>query len=149
VTARETVTSKVPFVKQSNPEPVIDPEKAASNKRLETMGWGLFLILLSGFMFVPKEMIPRGIWSIGVGLIILGLDAARYFNRIRMSGFTPPLGFISVIGDCLESIGWSALKGGISLLSGPVDDQAALHALVAKLRDLGVKLISVNTGMRL
>lgn len=33
--------------------------------------------------------------------------------------------------------------GGVSLLHGPVADQAALHGLLARLRDLGVPLIAV------
>ena len=32
-----------------------------------------------------------------------------------------------------------------TILSGPVQDQAALYGLIAKLRDLGLPLISVNS----
>lgn len=32
---------------------------------------------------------------------------------------------------------------GVSLIAGPVVDQATLHSLLAKVRDLGVPLISV------
>jgi hypothetical protein len=35
-------------------------------------------------------------------------------------------------------------KGGTTLLSGPVADQAALHGLLKKVRDLGASLISIN-----
>ncbi len=34
--------------------------------------------------------------------------------------------------------------GGVTVLSGLVVDQAALHGLVAKLRDLNLELISLN-----
>jgi hypothetical protein len=34
--------------------------------------------------------------------------------------------------------------GGITLLSGPVNDQAALHGLLKKVRDLGLPLVSVQ-----
>lgn len=34
---------------------------------------------------------------------------------------------------------------GNTLLSGPVADQAALHGLLKKIRDLGIPLISLNT----
>lgn len=34
-------------------------------------------------------------------------------------------------------------SGGVTLLHGPVADQAALHGLLARLRDLGVPLIAV------
>jgi hypothetical protein len=33
-----------------------------------------------------------------------------------------------------------------TILTGKVEDQAALYGLIAKLRDLGAKLISVNSG---
>jgi len=72
----------------SKPVSMKDPEKVALNKRLETAFWGLFLIMLGGWAFVPKETVPNGLWSIGVGMLLLGLNAARYFNKIRMSGFT-------------------------------------------------------------
>ena len=83
----------------------IDPEKAAINKRLEGMAWGAFLIMLGGFMFIPDDTVKSGWWSIGVGLIFLGLNAARYFNGLRMSGFTTFLGIISVIGGVLGLFG--------------------------------------------
>lgn len=36
------------------------------------------------------------------------------------------------------------LEGGDTLLTGPVADQAALHGLLKKVRDLGIPLISVS-----
>ncbi|HLJ34833.1 MAG TPA: hypothetical protein VKU38_14320 [Ktedonobacteraceae bacterium] len=38
----------------------------------------------------------------------------------------------------------TALGNGDTLLTGPVFDQAALHGLLRKVRDLGVPLLSVN-----
>ena len=35
-------------------------------------------------------------------------------------------------------------ENGNTLLSGPVDDQAALHGLLKKVRDLGMPLVSVS-----
>jgi len=35
--------------------------------------------------------------------------------------------------------------GGSTLLSGPVVDQAALHGIMRRIRDLGITLISVNS----
>ena len=34
--------------------------------------------------------------------------------------------------------------GGTTLLTGPVRDQSALHGLLAKIRDLGLPLLSVK-----
>jgi len=103
-------------VKEEKKDINIDPEKAALNKRMETMAWGAFLIMLGGFMFVPDEIIKGGWWSIGVGLILLGLNAARYFNGLRMSGFTTFLGVISVIGGALDLILLQDINGAVFLI---------------------------------
>jgi hypothetical protein len=101
---------------QTNARPIIDPEKAALNKRLETVFWGLFLIMLGGWALVPGEMIPKGAWSIGVGLLMLGLNATRYFNGIRMSGFTTILGILALTGGIAEYFGWRSLDGAWILI---------------------------------
>jgi hypothetical protein len=100
----------------SKPAPGIMPEKAALNKRLETVFWGLFLIMLGGQWLLPKHTFPNGMWSIGVGLLLLGLNAARYFNHLRMSGFTTVLGILSVIGGLGEMILKADLDGAILLI---------------------------------
>jgi len=94
----------------------VDSDKAALNKRMETMAWGAFLIMLGGFMFVPEEIIKGGWWSIGVGLIFLGLNAARYFNGLRMSGFTTFLGVISVLGGILDLVTVQDFGGAVFLI---------------------------------
>jgi hypothetical protein len=38
----------------------------------------------------------------------------------------------------------SSKEGGDTLLTGPVEDQAALHGLLKKVRDLGMTLISIS-----
>jgi MFS superfamily sulfate permease-like transporter len=91
-------------------------EKALLNKRLETIFWGLFLIMLGGWSLIPSETIPRGVWPIGVGLLMLGLNLARYFTRIRMSGFTTVLGILSIVGGVAELLGIKALEGAFLLI---------------------------------
>jgi len=97
-------------------EVIVDPEKEALNKNIERVAWGAFLIMLGGFMFVPEEIIKGGWWSIGVGLIFLGLNAARYFTGLRMSGFTTFLGILSVIGGILDLVGMEGIQGAILLI---------------------------------
>ena len=46
--------------------------------------------------------------------------------------------------EWLGGLAIAHLVDGKSLLCGPVADQAALHGLLAKLRDLNLPLISVN-----
>ena len=95
---------------------VADPAKVAMNKRLESVGWGLFFIMLGGFMLIPDTTVSKGFWSIGLGLIFLGLNAARYFNGIRMSGFTTFLGILSLVGGVLQLLGWKSLDGAFFLI---------------------------------
>jgi hypothetical protein len=107
---------EVEMKKEEKKDVNIDPEKAALNKRMETMAWGAFLIMLGGFMFVPEEIVKGGWWSIGVGLIFLGLNAARYFNGLRMSGFTTFLGVISVLGGIFDLVTVQDFGGAIFLI---------------------------------
>ncbi len=45
--------------------------------------------------------------------------------------------------DWFEGLTITALDNGETLLTGPVVDQAALHGLLRKVRDVGMPLISV------
>ena len=101
---------------EAKEEVKVDENKAALNKRLEGAAWGFFLVMLGGFMFVPDEIIKGGWWSIGVGLIFLGLNAARYFNGLRMSGFTTVLGILSIIGGILDLFGMQGVNGAVLVI---------------------------------
>jgi hypothetical protein len=46
--------------------------------------------------------------------------------------------------DWFEGMAISPTEDGDTLLTGPVEDQAALHGLLKKVRDLGMPLISVS-----
>ena len=110
-------TSTQPEEKEEAQEVIdVDPEKVEMNKNFERIAWGAFLIMLGGFMFVPEEIIKGGWWSIGVGLIFLGLNAARYFSGLRMSGFTTFLGILSIIGGILDLIGMEGVNGAVLLI---------------------------------
>jgi len=101
---------------ESLPEIVQKLEKQKINKNLERVGWGFFLIMLGGFALVPRALIPKGVWPIGVGIIMLGLNVARYYYKIKMSGFTTFLGILSLLGGIAELFGVKSLEGGFLLI---------------------------------
>ena len=46
--------------------------------------------------------------------------------------------------DRFEGMSFTHKTDGTTILSGPVADQAELHGLLRKVRDLGLSLISIN-----
>ena len=100
----------------SQPEVVQDPGKAALNQRLESAFLGLFFIMLAGWWLIPAAMAPKGLWSLATGLLLLGLNAARYASKIKMSGFTTILGSLSLLGGIIELAGLANLNGALLLL---------------------------------
>jgi hypothetical protein len=105
---------------EAEPKPEVDPDKVALNKRMEAIAWGLFLVMLGGRFLLPELLsgspIPNGVWSIGLGLILLGLNLARYFYQIKMSGFTVFLGIVVIIGGILDLAGMEQIEGPIFLI---------------------------------
>ncbi len=93
-------------MQELHPQAVPVTEQQDLNKRLETIGWAAFLIMIGGIGLVPPQQVPEGVWLIGVGLIMLGLNAARYWYRIKMSAFTIGLGILALL------VGTSDLLGG-------------------------------------
>ena len=80
----------------------------SSNCKFEMVAWGLLLIwwgLADGdFGLLPSR--PAGTGWIGVGLILLGLNAARSLNRIPASGFTITLGVFALVLGGLKLTRW-------------------------------------------
>jgi len=65
-------------------------------KRLESLGWALFLIMTGGLFLIPSHLVPPGTWLIGVGLIMLGLNAYGYSKGIKANNFTIFLGVLAL-----------------------------------------------------
>ena len=114
-----------------------DPEKIKQNKRLENIGWGLFLVMFGCNLLIPDDVVPGGIWTIGLGVLLLGLNVARYNYGIRMSGFTTFIGALAIVGGIAQLLGFDALEGagffillGIALLLKPWFDKQQMFGKV-------------------
>ena len=81
-------------------------------KRLDESAWALFLIMTGIVWLVPEERLPDGVWLIGTGVLLLALNVARYFNGLRIGGFTTALGALALMGGISELLG-----AGVPLLA--------------------------------
>ncbi len=70
------------------------------NVNFERAAWGVSLIWLGLTWMVSS--IPEGAGLVGIGVILLGLNALRAMNNIRISGWTVTLGILSLVWGGLE-----------------------------------------------
>src|SRR5512147_972684 len=73
------------------------------SRRLEVIAWGAFFIWWGVTELLPS--LPEGIGAVGIGVILLGLNAARSLNGMPASGFTTTLGIIALVWGGLELAG--------------------------------------------
>ena len=71
-------------------------KKRALDGHFQAIGWGLFLALLGVLWLAPSGILPASTWLVGAGTILLGLNAARFFNGIDTSGFTIVVGVLAL-----------------------------------------------------
>jgi len=78
-----------------------DAQKEVVNRRLDAIGWGLFFIMLGSLWLIPEERLPGDSWlstaAIGVGLILLGVNAARSLYGIKASGGAIVVGILAIV----------------------------------------------------
>jgi hypothetical protein len=107
------------------------------NPGFEMVAWGaFFLVWATTELF---KSLPDGTGAIGVGLILLALNAARYFNGIPISGFTMTLGILALIGGVLE-LAEAALNLPFELPIFPI----LLTVLGVVVLARGLKVITTN-----
>lgn len=91
-------------------------KRAALDARLDGIGWGVLLITIGAIWLLPEKQVPHGSWLIAAGLIMLALNAIRYFNGIRMSGFNLVLGTLACIAGLGQLFGWELPLFAIALV---------------------------------
>jgi len=77
--------------------------KNTLNRKLDSLGWGLFLIKIGGLWLAPDGSLPESTWLVGTGIIILGLCLIRFINNIKVNGFIIFLGILA-LGSGLSDI---------------------------------------------
>ena len=72
-------------------------------RRLDEIGWGIFLIMIGTIALVPS--VPQGTWLIGTDVLLLLLNAIRYRTQVGWSGFSTALGVLALMAGLSELIG--------------------------------------------
>jgi len=80
-----------------------DANANAFEQNLGMFGWGAILIVTGAMWLIPRNMLPEGSWLMSIGLILLGLNAARYSVR-------------KVWNSCSVALGILALGAGVGAL---------------------------------
>jgi hypothetical protein len=73
------------------------------NRTFERLAWAAFVIwwrIAELFQFLPSAT-----WVLGVGLILIALNAARVLNGLPTSGFTITVGILALVWGGLETAG--------------------------------------------
>lgn len=75
------------------------------SKRINSIGWALFFVMLGCLWLIPPETLPESTWLIGAGLIMLGSNLVRYLNGIKMVAFTNIIGVVALAAGISDIMG--------------------------------------------
>lgn len=71
--------------------------RAALDRSLHDIAWGLLLTLTGAVWLVPSDRVPHGAWLFGVAAILLGVNAVRYFSHLDVNRFSSFLGVLALL----------------------------------------------------
>lgn len=74
------------------------------DRKLQWFTWAIFLLMWGGTFLVERFMAVdlRSLQYVAAGLILLGLNAARYLGAIPMSRLTLIIGFLALFGGLVR-----------------------------------------------
>lgn len=73
-----------------------DAKKTALDNRLAALFWALMFILAGVIWLFPDERIPDGTWLVGIGVILLALNAVRLTRGIPVRVLPTILGAVAL-----------------------------------------------------
>lgn len=76
--------------------------KGLATGRLEDVGWALLFVMSGAILLVPGIPNPWGVWLLGTGLILLGVNGVRYARGIRPNLFSAGVGVIALVSGAGE-----------------------------------------------
>ena len=78
-------------------------EKLHQTRDFDAIAWGVFFILWGVTELFPA--LPNGTGALGIGLILLGLNAARHLAGLPTSSFTIAVGILALVWGGLDLAG--------------------------------------------
>ncbi len=78
-------------------------DKSLQKRDFDAIAWGAFCILWGITELFPS--LPHGTGALGIGLILLGLNAARHLSGLPTSSFTITIGILAVVLGGLDLAG--------------------------------------------
>jgi hypothetical protein len=81
------------------------PGKCSHGKKMEKAAWGICLIMTGALWLVPQAWAPEGTWLTGVGIILLGLNAARHLRGLKTDAFGMVVGFSALVAGVGRVLG--------------------------------------------
>ena len=79
----------------SNHQGLETAQRSQLTRKLDAIGWGLFFIWMGIALF---GHLGWGVGLLGVGIITLGVQAARKYFELKLEGFWVAVGFLFVVG---------------------------------------------------
>jgi hypothetical protein len=108
-------------------EKIEDPKQKALLNRINGIGLAAFLVMIGILWLIPKGTFPETSWLIGLGIIMIGGNVARYLNGIRLCHCTGVLGVILLLAGVCGLFGVKfpifpvlAILAGIGIVIGIV-----------------------------
>jgi hypothetical protein len=77
-------------------------DSTRKNRNIDALAWGALFIWWGITLLIQ---FPAGVGLIGVGLILIAANAARYFQGMVVSGFTTAIGVLALVWGALEMAG--------------------------------------------
>ena len=86
-------------------------ETNLQKRDFEAIAWGAFFIWWGITELIPS--LPAGAGALGIGLTLLGLNAARHYSGVPTSRFSITMGILALV--------WGGLEFAASVLSLPFE----------------------------
>jgi hypothetical protein len=82
---------------------VKNEQRSNVNRNFEAIAWGALFVWWGITELVPS--LPDGTGALGIGLILIGVNVARWFSGIAISGFSTTVGILALVWGGLELFG--------------------------------------------